>query len=341
MHHFCMGLTTAVVYAEAGGTCKTTITSNLAVAFERMGLRTLMVDLDSQKANLTSLLGVEANREDQNQDNLVRHILGQPGGSFADLIRSTEEGPDLIPSHNMMSAFQSHLESKIDHEVPLTYETREEFPRYQLMNRLFKEQASFLDTHYDVVLVDPNARAEDLLYNAIYAMGNLIAPIEPDGKGSLSLQGLSEMVSRIQGLLGKDLNVLCGVPVGVGQTTTQRSYTEHLREDVNLRIPVTINERKSMMKEMWDANGSAFKVVEEQWKAPSGENAMQSQPETRRVRDREVRTLEKFYELAATIAALHEQSIDPRLTLDFAANGTHSYDLRTDSDIQAINTITQ
>jgi len=50
---------TAVVYSESGGTYKTTMTANLAVAFERMGLNTLVLDLDPQEGNLTSLFDVE------------------------------------------------------------------------------------------------------------------------------------------------------------------------------------------------------------------------------------------------------------------------------------------
>jgi len=46
---------TSVVYSESGGTYKTTMTANLAVALERMGQNTLVIDLDPQEGNLTSL----------------------------------------------------------------------------------------------------------------------------------------------------------------------------------------------------------------------------------------------------------------------------------------------
>lgn len=46
---------TAVVYAESGGTFKTTMTANLAVALSRMDLDVLVLDLDPQTGNLTSL----------------------------------------------------------------------------------------------------------------------------------------------------------------------------------------------------------------------------------------------------------------------------------------------
>lgn len=39
---------TAVVYSESGGTYKTTMTANIAVALERMSLNTLILDLDPQ-----------------------------------------------------------------------------------------------------------------------------------------------------------------------------------------------------------------------------------------------------------------------------------------------------
>jgi len=53
---------TAVVYSESGGTYKNDDTANLAVAFERMGLNTLVLDLDPQEGNLTSLFDVGESR---------------------------------------------------------------------------------------------------------------------------------------------------------------------------------------------------------------------------------------------------------------------------------------
>ena len=86
---------TSVVYSESGGTYKTTMTANIAVALERMGLNTLVVDLDPQEGNLTSLFDAGEHRSDPDADNLVKHILDMPDGDFDDLIENTEEGVDI------------------------------------------------------------------------------------------------------------------------------------------------------------------------------------------------------------------------------------------------------
>jgi len=44
------------------------MTANLAVAFERMGLNTLVLDLDPQEGNLTSLFDVGESRSDPEAD---------------------------------------------------------------------------------------------------------------------------------------------------------------------------------------------------------------------------------------------------------------------------------
>jgi cellulose biosynthesis protein BcsQ len=115
---------TAVVYSESGGTYKTTMTANLAVALERMGQNTLVIDLDPQEGNLTSLFDVGANRSDPDADNLVKHILDMPDGDFEDLIEETAEGVDIIPSHDMLGDFTSNLEQKISYETGMHKSSR-------------------------------------------------------------------------------------------------------------------------------------------------------------------------------------------------------------------------
>jgi len=97
---------TAVVYSESGGTYKTTMTANIAVALERMGQNTLVLDLDPQEGNLTSLFDVGERRGDPDADNLVKHILDMPDGDFHDLIETTAEGVDIIPSRDIAESWE-------------------------------------------------------------------------------------------------------------------------------------------------------------------------------------------------------------------------------------------
>jgi cellulose biosynthesis protein BcsQ len=307
---------TAVVYSESGGTYKTTMTANLAVALERMGARTLVIDLDPQEGNLTSLFDVGANRSNPDADNLVKHILDMPDGDFDDLIETTDEGVDIIPSHDMLGDFTSNLEQKISYETGMKNMNRDEYPRFELLYDLLWDEHN-LNERYDAILVDPNARAEDLLYNAIFALRTLIAPVKPAGKGNLSLDGLEELVGNMETQLDIEIGLSCVVPSGVGQTNAHQQYQQQFDDTDAFATPVTIGNRESLMDAMWEARGSAFRVVEERWKTFKRDGEMVSEPGQRRVRDREIETLEKLFELAHFVATeTFDADVDSVLELE-------------------------
>ncbi|QIO25154.1 ParA family protein [Haloarcula sp. JP-L23] len=326
---------TAVVYSESGGTYKTTMTANLAVALERMGQNTLVLDFDPQEGNLTSLFDVGEHRSDPGADNLVKHILDMPDGDFGDLIETTEEGVDIIPSHDMLGDFTSNLEQKISYETGMQNMSREEYPRFELLYELLWEKQA-LHEEYDAILIDPNARAEDLLYNAIFALRTLMAPVKPAGKGNLSLDGLDELVGNMETQLDIEIGLSCVVPSGVGQTNAHQQYQQQFENTAEFATPVTIGNRESLMDAMWEARGSAFKVVEERWKTFERDGEMTSEPGQRRVRDREVDTLEKLYELARFIATeTFDAEIDPVLELDIDGHDNRQIDLEEDETTEA------
>jgi len=321
---------TAVVYSESGGTYKTTMAANLAVALERMGLDTLVLDLDPQEGNLTSLFDVGVNRSDPDADNLVKHVLDMPDGDFEDLIETTEEGVDVVPSHDMLGDFTSNLEQKISYETGMRNMSREEYPRFELLYELLWTRQR-LHEDYDAVLIDPNARAEDLLYNAIFALRTLVAPVKPAGKGNLSLEGLDELVGNMERQLDIEIGLSCVVPSGVGQTNAHQQYQRQFENTQAFATPVTIGNRESLMDAMWEARGSAFKVVEERWKTFERDGEMVSEPGHRRVRDREVDTLRKIYRLARFVATdTFDATVDPVLELEIRDHGTRTIDLGDD-----------
>lgn len=326
---------TAVVYSESGGTYKTTMAANIAVALERMGQRTLVIDLDPQEGNLTSLFDVGRHRNDPDADNLVKHILDMPDGDFHDLIETSDEGVDILPSHDMLGDFTSNLEQKISYETGMKNMSREEYPRYELLYNLLWEKQQ-LQEEYDAILIDPNARAEDLLYNAIFALRTLIAPVKPAGKGNLSLEGLDELVGNMESQLDIEIGLSCVVPSGVGQTNAHQQYQQQFENTDAFDTPVTIGNRESLMDAMWEARGSAFKVIEERWKTFERDGEMVSEPGQRRIRDREIETLEKLYELARFIATdTFGVDVDPVLELDIQGHENRIIDLREGNTTEA------
>lgn len=326
---------TAVIYSESGGTFKTTMTANLAVALERMGQNTLMIDLDPQEGNLTSLFDAGKHRNDPDVDNLVKHVLDMPDGDFHDLIETTAEGVDIIPSHDMLSDFTSNLEQKISYETGMQNLSREEYPRFELLyDLLWKEQK--LNEEYDAVLIDPNARAEDLLYNAIFALRTLIAPVKPAGKGNLSLEGLEELVGNMESQLDIEIGLSCVVPSGVGRTNAHKQYQDQFENTEAFATPVTIGNRESLMDAMWEARGSAFKVIKERWKTFEKNGEMVSESGQRRIREREVETLYKLYKLAWFIATdTFDADADPVLELNIQDYDNQVLDLEDDDKMEA------
>ena len=329
---------TAVVYSESGGTFKTTMTANIAVALERMGLDTLVLDLDPQEGNLTSLFNAGEHRHNPEADNLVKHILDMPDGDFRNLIETTAEGVDIIPSHDMLSDFTSNLEQKISYETGMQNMSREEYPRFELLYELLWSKQE-LHEEYDAVLIDPNARAEDLLYNAIFGLRTLIAPVKPAGKGNLSLEGLEELVGNMESQLNIEIGLSCVVPSGVGQTNAHQQYQEQFKNTEAFATPVTIGNRESLMDAMWEARGSAFKVVEERWKTFEKDGEIISESGQRRVRDREIETLRKLYELAQFVATdTFDADIDPILKLDIQDHENETFDHRDVDTLEATTT---
>lgn len=319
-----------VVYSESGGTYKTTTTANTAVGWERMGLNTLAIDLDPQEGNLTSLFDVGEQRSNPEADNLVKHILDMPEGDFHDLIETSEEGVDVIPAHDMLGDFTSNLEQKISYETGMKNMNRDEYPRFELLYDLLWNKHA-LQEEYDAIIIDPNARAEDILYNSIFALRTLIAPVKPAGKGSLSLDGLEDLVKNMQQQLEIEIGLSCVVPSGVGQTNAHQQYTKQFEN--TYPAPVAIDDRESMMDAMWEAQGSAYKVIEERWKTFEKDGEMVSEPGQRRIYDREIETLQKMYQLAAFVASeTFGHEIDPVLELDIDDYGTKTIDLREQED---------
>jgi cellulose biosynthesis protein BcsQ len=318
---------TAVVYSESGGTFKTTLTANLAVALSRMDRDVCVIDLDPQEGNLTTLFNVGEERSNPDADNLVKHILEMPDGPFEELIETSEEGVDVIPSHDMLGDFTSNLEQKISYETGMQNMDRSEYPRFELLYDLLWEKQA-LHEQYDAILIDPNARAEDLLFNAIYAMRTLVAPVKPAGKGNLSLDGLEEMVRNMEQELDIEVGLSCVVPSAIRQTNAHQHYMNRFETAEKYPTPVTIGDRESLMDEMWEAKGSVFKVIEERWKTQEVDGEMVSEPGRRRVRDREIQTLRSVFELARFVATdTFDVDVTPQLELDIEGKQNREIDL--------------
>lgn len=286
------------VYSEAGGVGKTTTAANLAHAHAKDDLRTLIIDLDPQDASISYIFGVDDDRDNPNADNLVRHMVGRSKGPFRDLIRDDTgiDNIDVIPAHNMLSNLDTSMrrakESEEEMHSDPNYEWIQEEQLYQLLGR------NGIQDEYDVIICDPQASEGQGLYNAVMVTRTVLIPVELSGKGSLSIDGLEQLVDGLEGNLDIDVGVLGIVPVAFGNTTGHREHLEMLQDEVTYDVPAIFRKRESLMQEMWDSRATAYEVVDEAYK--NGEKG------ARRVPDREHETLEKYDELAADIKEVFE-----------------------------------
>ena len=263
------------VYSEAGGVGKTSLAWNTAVAHARAGLDVLVVPLDPQDGNLSRLADVDDERTNPQADSLVRHLVGNPQGTFKDLIR-TAEGVDIVPEHNTLSDLQDHLRR----EKQKAEDFGDAFNIYAQLRRVLTDND--VPAEYDVVICDPPATESIHLYNAIYAMRNLLIPLEPSAKGEASVQGLEALATNFAEQLEIEVGVLGAVPIGYKDTADQREMLENVPFDV----PVVIGDRTSLMEGCWKQQCSAYRYVRDY---------------RRRRRDYEIETLAQFDEIARVL----------------------------------------
>jgi chromosome partitioning protein len=270
---------TYTTYSEAGGVGKSTLAANLADAHTQQGRDVLVVDLDPQQGSLTYLLGITAPRDDGEADNIARHLIDRPKGSFTDLIHETPFDFDIVPSHNMLESLPRLLTKAEE----MAEDLGESFETNDRLRRVLAD-ANVPDA-YDTIIVDPPATAGPHLYNAVSATRSLVLPVEPTGKGIQSVDGIRDMVENLETALEIDIGVLAIVPNGVGQTTNQEQYLEQIRE-LGYNAPIVLRERSSLFEGCWDSQCTAFYYV--------GYHRT-------RLRDYEVQTLDKIRDLAASI----------------------------------------
>jgi cellulose biosynthesis protein BcsQ len=266
------------VYSEAGGVGKTTLAANLAKAEVRAGCDVLVVDLDTQEASLSHLLDVADDRNDDEADSLLRHMIDRPRGDFANLTEMNE-GIDIVPSHNILEYASKHLRRREEEAADFGESWN---PNKQLL-RVLREAG--VHEQYDTLIVDPPATADIKLHNAIHATRHLVIPFEPSGKGYESVQGLDQLVGGLEDQLGIEVGVLAVVPNRYKGMNDQDRFLEQLNDD-GWESPIRLRERSSLLEGCWAEQCTAFRYIDEY---------------RQRERDHELDTVEKIDRLAERI----------------------------------------
>jgi cellulose biosynthesis protein BcsQ len=246
---------TLTTYSEAGGVGKTTLAANLGVAETRAGRDVLAIDLDQQEGSLSYLLDVDDERDDDDADSLLRHMIDRPRGPFDDLIH-TSEGVDIVPAHNTLALANKHLTKRAEEAADFG----ESFNRNKQLLRVLREAG--VPDDYDTLIVDPPASEDVKLYNSIHATRHIVLPFEPTGKGQQSVTGLHDIVGGLEGQLGIEVGVLAVIPNRYKGTNDQEAAVAEFRAANDYPVPATFRERSSLFEGCWREQCSAFRYVE-------------------------------------------------------------------------------
>jgi chromosome partitioning protein len=272
------------VYNQSGGQGKTTIARDLAAVHAEVGQRVLLIDMDAQNGSLSNYLGIDDNKRNPDADDLTYHLVEQGQGEFSDLIRTAEPNVDVLPSHKRLNRVDEFLDSH-ENYIEQTKPDDWEYPRYERLLEVLRKND--VPSEYDVMIIDPNAKADTVYYMALYATRNVVIPAVPTRSGFESIDGVADSA---QGFAeNQDINIgrTAVIPTMVDmRKSDHKDYARKLRDEYD--APVYF---KSL---------SAFESAEEQYVS-----IFRLFSEHRsRIRKSEQNILPKYRTLVATICAM-------------------------------------
>ena len=171
-----------VVFNQKGGVGKSTITCNLAAISAWQGLRTLVIDLDSQGNSTRYLLGDNAPTEGQNAaalfDQSLKFSMHEKGPKEF-VVNTPWEGLDVLPSDPQLDELHGKLESR--HKI------------YALREALAK-----LTKDYDQIYIDTPPALNFYTHSALIAAQACLIPFDCDDFSRRALYTLLENVEEIK-----------------------------------------------------------------------------------------------------------------------------------------------
>jgi chromosome partitioning protein len=170
------------IYASAlekGGVGKTSLSVNLAVAFQHINLRVLLIDLDAQ-GHASHWLGVDAGAV-RPEDTIMGAFQGRP---LARCIRQTAEGVGLIAAHPSMATLPVYLSGAPNNGLFLLEDTLTQIEAHGLP--------------YDIVLLDLAPARGPVLATALAAASRCLVPVQPEDLVLRALTALNDSVKQAQ-----------------------------------------------------------------------------------------------------------------------------------------------
>jgi chromosome partitioning protein len=230
---------TIAIYHNKGGVGKTTVSTNLAAALARAGLRVLLIDIDAQ-ANATFAVGLikfEFEEDDDLKDKNIYHVLASGTSAFIPevarrSINFNNSEFDIVPSHINLIEYQSFL-----NQYSAT--------QFRLLKKL-----DLVKNNYDVVIIDTPPSRDLYAQVALIASDYLIIPSDLK---AFANQGLNNVINLINSTINelrdsqgkKPLQILGVLPskIPTHHAYKQRALPKHInaiREKYSLPLMETI-----------------------------------------------------------------------------------------------------
>jgi len=219
---------TIVIGNQKGGVGKTTNTYLIAYTLAKMGIHTLVADLDPQANATKTLMLTKSQHEDTVYSIKKTLMVGVQEKDLTDLPIKIMDNLDLIPSYIDFQDFTKYLYQNTNNKYEETH----------MLEPLFKP----LKKKYDVILLDVPPFSIEITRNAVIFSDFALISLQTHDD---SLSGAEEYVNTLSKLQQKyklDIEVIGILPMlhdarnGVDQTIIQSAKDEFGEENVFTNI---------------------------------------------------------------------------------------------------------
>ncbi|KZL36391.1 ATPase [Secundilactobacillus collinoides] len=219
---------TIVIGNQKGGVGKTTNTYLIAYTLAKMGIHTLVADLDPQANATKTLMLTKSQQEDTVYSIKKTLMVGIQEKDLTDLPVKIMDNLDLIPSYIDFQDFTKYLYQNTNNEYEETH----------LLEPLFNP----LKKKYDVILLDVPPFSIEITRNAVIFSDFALISLQTHDD---SLSGAEEYVntlSKLQQEYQLDIEIIGILPMlhdarnGVDQTIIQSAKDEFGEENVFTNI---------------------------------------------------------------------------------------------------------
>lgn len=220
---------------QKGGVGKTTTAVNLGVALSIIGKKVCLIDLDPQ-ANMSAYLGYEDNDNCQNINDVMEVASRGSTVDISCIQHNDINNIDYVPAEINLSNADSYLSQAL---------ARESVLKRILSADRFAE--------YDYIIIDCLPSLGVLLMNALTAANGVIIPVQTQKFALNGLQGLTDVIEQVKGMLNPTLEIIGILPTMLDNTNMSRDtmneltekYSEHL---MNTRISRSVEAAYSAQK---------------------------------------------------------------------------------------------